>query len=113
MTATGIELIAAERERQITELGYTAEHDAEHDDEDLAFAAACYAAPVPIFLMKLEEGGDPDRAAGEVKWVEPWPIDWERDRRTYPLAKDLRLRQLAKAGALVAAEMDKLLAQED
>lgn len=109
---TGVELIADERERQINELGYTAAHDAAHDEEDLAFAAACYAAPVPIYLMRIEEGEDPDRSAGSVKWVEPWPLEWEREHRTYPVSKEARLRQLTKAGALIAAEMDKLLTQD-
>ncbi len=41
---TGVELIAAERQRQMTAEGWTHEHDDEHDDGSLATAAACYAA---------------------------------------------------------------------
>lgn len=40
---TGIELIAEERERQITKEGWTPEHDAEHKNGELANAAAVYA----------------------------------------------------------------------
>lgn len=40
---TGIELIAEERQRQITEEGWTPEHDINHTNGQLASAAACYA----------------------------------------------------------------------
>ena len=42
-TCTGVELIAQERERQIEKEGWTAEHDADHTEGQLAKAAACYA----------------------------------------------------------------------
>ena len=42
---TGIELIADERKRQIEVEGWTAEHDAEHYESELAYAAAVYANP--------------------------------------------------------------------
>ncbi len=40
---TGAEMIAAERERQVSEEGWTAEHDDEHIMGELAAGAACYA----------------------------------------------------------------------
>ena len=40
---TGIELIAAERNRQIEEEGWTAEHDDNHERMDLVYAAIAYA----------------------------------------------------------------------
>src|ERR1035437_10469018 len=40
---TGLELIADERARQITEEGFTTEHDKQHDNGQLAAAAASYA----------------------------------------------------------------------
>ena len=43
--ATGIELIAMERDRQKTAEGYTVEHDLDHQDDTLAMAAAVYAVP--------------------------------------------------------------------
>lgn len=44
-----LELVAKERTRQIVEKGYTAEHDDEHTDGEIADAAACYAATTHIF----------------------------------------------------------------
>lgn len=42
---TGIELIAAERKRQIEEEGFTIEHDTHQDCGELALAACYYALP--------------------------------------------------------------------
>ena len=53
----GIELIAAERQRQITEKGYTADHDEHHCDGELALAAVCYASPKRLYI-KTEYSGD-------------------------------------------------------
>ena len=41
--ATGIDLIRAERERQVAEEGFTAEHDAQHNLIALLKASECYA----------------------------------------------------------------------
>jgi hypothetical protein len=46
---TGIELIAEERKRQIEVEGWTAEHDDEHTDGELALAAVCYATPIKLY----------------------------------------------------------------
>lgn len=113
MTLTGTELIAAERERQIDQLGYTQEHDQEHVDSDLAFAAAVYAAPATIYLLRistdahLAEHGD----GGRVEWVEPWPLEWDRKPRA--VTNQERIDELTKAGALIAAELDRLIALQD
>lgn len=117
MTTTGAELIAAERERQLTELGYTLEHDSAHDDSDLAFAAACYAAPATIYLMmRVDDDGTEGRKGGTMRWVEPWP-GWDRTPRVVladrEAKREARVRELVKAGALIAAEIDRLQAQED
>lgn len=83
----GVELIAAERERQKAVEGWTEAHDDEHRFGELAEAAVCYAMP-----DKLELPGD------------VWPFDqgWWK-----PTPKD-RVRELVKAGALIAAEIDRL-----
>ncbi len=47
---TGIELIAQERQRQVSEEGWTAEHDDGHTDQELARAASCYANPWPTVI---------------------------------------------------------------
>lgn len=88
---TGIELIVAERKRQIKEEGWTAEHDEQHDDESLALAAIHYAMPHQYYCPLLDL----------------WPYSWDR---TWDKAGDDRIRDLTKAGALIAAEIDRLSA---
>lgn len=44
---TGIELIAQERERQISKEGWTPEHDAEHAENEQARLAALRAISIP------------------------------------------------------------------
>lgn len=82
----GIESIAAERRRQIEAEGWTPEHDDEHCVGELAAAAASYA------LARNEC----DSAL--VSW--PWAMKWwkPKDRRS----------NLVRAGALIAAEIDRL-----
>ena len=90
---TGIELIAAERERQVAVEGWTQEHDAEHAREELASAAACYAMP-------LKWRPFPVRHGGQAPLIWPWSPKWWKPGD--------RIRELAKAGALIAAEIDRL-----
>lgn len=96
---TGVEIIAAERMRQVSEEGWTEEHDDIHRDEELACAACYYAMP--------EEIGDREEIGVRVTPIfffpETWDLEWAK--RTTP--KD-RIRDLAKAGALIAAEIDRL-----
>ncbi len=95
---SGVELIAAERERQIEEEGWTAEHDdIEHEDGDLAMAGGLYA---------IEVGIDLDAPA-----TVP-PADWPGDPKWWKPSSD-PLRNLAKAGALIAAEMDRLMRMDE
>jgi hypothetical protein len=93
---TGIELIAAERKRQIEEEGWTAVHDDDYSPNgELSKAAMCYAMPPeerhPIFIIQ--------------HW--PWRLKW------YKPVKRSRIRELEKAGALIAAEIDRLLRKEE
>jgi len=112
---TGVELIVAERTRQIEKEGWSAEHDDEHGREELAQAAAVYAAPCQIFEMC----GDGGRT---LVLTDIWPFDDEWDKRThkYTGAYDIyrdewlkknkarRIKELTKAGALIAAEIDRI-----
>lgn len=110
---TGIDLIAAERMRQVKQEGWTPEHDDAHNDESLALAAICYAAPIPIFQCDKREGDE-----GCYVFVDPWPDSWGAgwDKRPYDHYKgertkptrEERIRMLVKAGALIAAEIDRL-----
>lgn len=89
---TGVERIAQERERQIKELGYSVEKDV--DDllyGDLAMAGACYALP-----EKYREHNPP----------KGWPFRWYCWK---PTPED-RIHELARAGALIAAEIDRIQA---
>lgn len=95
---TGSDLIAAERRRQIEAEGWTPEHDAEHTGDDLAYAAVAYATPRVDRDMRYDSQGEivPHR----------WP--WAR-KFWKPVPED-RVRELVKAGALIAAEIDRLQA---
>lgn len=98
---SGVDLIAAERTRQIEEEGWTPEHDAQHRGSALAWAAACYAAPVPIYRQ--------ERLAAGTSFLDPWPWRYGgQDKRNAAPTPDERLRELVKAGALIAAEIDRL-----
>ncbi|MGN6206039.1 hypothetical protein [Humibacter sp.] len=89
----GVSLIAAERERQISAEGWTPGHDDEHAREQMARAAACYALP-PEYRDVGRSDGTPFEWPWERKWWKPTPDD--------------RVRELVKAGALIAAEIDRL-----
>lgn len=83
-----IKAIAAERARQIEKEGWPPEHDDKYTNGELLEAAACYA---------LHNGGDVDDAPGA------WP--WSRDF----WKPTTRQRDLEKAGALIAAELDRVI----
>lgn len=93
----GADLIAAERRRQIEQEGWTPEHDdAEHGFDELARAAAWYALPARLRAMLAAHGVD----------VWPWGEDW---RKPGDGSLEGRIRELEKSGALIAAEIDRLL----
>lgn len=102
MTTTGADLIAAERERQVTEEGYTAEHDEGHAYQ-LAYAARVYAAQATV---NIAEGTSDAMPHGWARF-EGWP--WA-ERYWKPTGDPVR--DLVKAGALVAAAIDSLTAEE-
>lgn len=105
----GADMIAAERRRQIVEERFTADHDAGHADE-LARAAATYALPEAVRSNHVSaigwRGPVPPLRAGAT-WQErlwPWAGQWWK-----PTPED-RVRELTKAGALIAAAIDSLIA---
>ena len=100
---TGIELIAAERDRQLGLLGYGAEHDQGHEDDALAKAGAWYALDAKT-RAQIQLQNDPRFDAPN---LDIWP-DGVRFR-----GNPSRIRELQKAGALIAAEIDRLLARGD
>lgn len=96
-----IALIANERRRQHIEEGHTAENDDRYTDGQLAQAAALIAAPWPLV---------------NVQHREPWPAGIEDKRPGVDgdaipgalLPAKVRIALLAKAGALIAAEIARL-----
>ena len=94
---TGIELITEERQRQIEKEGWTPEHDAEHKEGELAKAAAYYA-------MTEETIDFIDNEWGNDMHLHIWPFELKWLKRT----PENRVRDLQKAGALIAAEIDRL-----
>lgn len=95
---TGVELIAAERKRQIEIEGFDHWHDDNaHEIGDLAMAGALYA-------IEAGQGYDPPTTIPPEGW--PWHAKWWK-----PSAN--QLRNLAKGGALIAAEMDRLMRMDE
>jgi len=84
--ATGVEMIAREREKQISIKGFSAEHDDKHTAGQLALVAAHYANPSDLPAMV--------------------PGDWDYHWATKGVRG--RIHDLAVAGALCAAEIDRL-----
>jgi hypothetical protein len=101
---TGIELIAEERQRQIEVEGWTAEHDDQHTDGELAAAAAVYA-DMANYHGDLPLMEDNSKTA---KVLIPRAFKWPFDSQWLKLTPDNRVRELVKAGALIAAEIDRL-----
>lgn len=89
----GAEMIAAERLRQVEDEKYDHQHDDLHPNGELARAAYAYVAVV-LNANRLED------IAGVI-----WP--W--DGRSFKPKPNDPIRNLTKAGALIAAEIDRLL----
>jgi len=109
---TGVQLIAAERLRQITQEGWSPEHDREHVYDQLAYAAICYADPHKR-MVKIPEGVEekkwPTVVQNGVEYAIMPPSLWPWGNEEWKPTPDDRVRELTKAGALIAAEIDRLL----
>lgn len=102
----GIELITEERQRQIEAEGFGSEHDSQYDGSELAWAACYYAMPCLIFKgcsCGSMYAVTPDRIFAETGWDSAWA-------KRQGFSGD-RVRDLVKAGALIAAEIDRLMAE--
>lgn len=110
----GVARIAAERERQLHVKRWSKTHDDDHTDHSLALAACAYATPHRLYRLHSCSGPD------GYSFVDCWPARWDDkyDHRPreggrllhadeVPVAR--RIRALEKAGALIAAEIDRLL----
>lgn len=94
---TGAETIAVERKRQVEQEGWTDEHDDEHTACELSMAAYGYIYWVVGQVNGLCRPEDWDRVPNGWPWDDAW----------FKPSSD-PVRNLAKAGALIAAEIDRL-----
>lgn len=95
---TGLVLIVEERMRQIEVEGWTAEHDATHQNGEMAMAAAIYAWPESYMAT-----GAPRCAIITKRELWPWNEKWYKRNQ-----QENKIADLVKAGALIAAEIDRL-----
>ncbi len=98
---TGLEAITAERIRQIEGEGFLPDHDDAHRNGELAQAAATYAYPEGegvTMLFQDFRGGVLFPASWDSSWWKPSRGEYFQGRK----------RELEKAGALIAAEWDRI-----
>jgi hypothetical protein len=91
---TGARLIQEERDRQRAVEKWTAEHDDQHSKGELAIAAAVLACKCTDAFVDCDKIG-----LGQFV-VDPWGLSTKH--------RGNRKRQLVIAGALIAAEIDRL-----
>lgn len=105
---SGLDQIAVERARQKHMEGWDYIHDEQHTKGEIALAAACYAAHAACVeaLDRLEELSEDERirvrmAQNFVHQMWPWAEHWFKPTHG-------ATRNLVKAGALIAAEIDRV-----
>lgn len=91
----GVARIGAERHRQISQLGFTPEHDAEHDPRELVAAGMCYL-----------------QNEGWIDYMHSVPQEWPWEDDAWDPSDDV-CRNLEKAGALIAAAIDRYVEESD
>lgn len=89
-----------ERHRQVCVEGYDPEHDDTHTQGEIAMAAVCYAMP-PDSRELLMSMVHPKGAL----WWWPWSASSYKPSAG---TKEGRLREIAKAGALLLAEYERI-----
>lgn len=92
---SALELIAVERNKQVTEKGFSEEMDKKYTDGQLSKLAVLYATP------------DSERIYGDMC---DFPVNYPNDfdlRYWKPSPCD-RIKELVKAGALIVAEIERL-----
>lgn len=93
---SGVDLIAAERVRQVEVKGFDAAHDDGHANGDIAIAAAA----LTLYTTDAEE---PVLAHRTEDYRNTWMAELVRSCKGKP-----DIRKLAIAGAMIAAEIDRL-----
>lgn len=94
---TGVELIAAERRRQVEQEGWTTKHDDSHCEGEMIEGARAYLSAAFLAEVGRTWHGDP-------------PPTWPWNQSSWKPSDD-PIRNLVKAGALIAAEIDRLQRQ--
>ena len=108
---TGIELIAEERQRQIDVEGYGEQHDLHHSPRELIQAADTYLESADLTLHSKEFCSSSTWHQTNLPFYRNeikrnWP--WEQE--SFKPTTDIR--DLVKAGALIAAAIDRLQTQK-
>lgn len=94
-------MIGEERARQVSVEGWTAAHDDGHSEGTIALAGAVYAQN---YAARRRGATQPIIPGVPTAW--PWCPSWWKPTPLDPV------KQLVKAGALIAAEIDRLLRVE-
>ena len=97
----GTMLIAIERNHQIKDEGYTTEHDDHNCSADMAVAGACY-------VLDMASKWSGQHATWQNHYEEEALLLWPCEKTQWNPTPDDPIRQLVKAGALIAAEIDRL-----
>ena len=93
MEIKSIELIKNERIRQIIKEGYSFDHDDQEYLQQLSYAAVVYAC----------------HSSARHSLLHLWPWDKEYFKPDKDNTIDGRIKELTKAGALICAEIDRLI----
>lgn len=102
----GVEIILRERKRQIEREHMTDAHDDCNQSEEMAIVAALYA--LPSGMREFGTVGEKFTVSCdlvEALWPPTWAAEWWKPAESF----GDRIRELSKAGALIAAEIDRLL----
>lgn len=92
---TGAEWIAHERARQQAQEGYDAAHDDKHTRGEIAQAADCYLSASIRLLLGLRP-------------LDATPMAWPFEPASWKSSANDPVDDLVKAGALIAAEIDRI-----
>ncbi|UZT80627.1 hypothetical protein OF113_11470 [Ectopseudomonas chengduensis] len=105
-TNPAVNRVLAERIRQIQEHGYDSDHDDDHACDEIAALATYYAMPPSARYWDATSTGY-GATLGEAILPEGWTAKpWDGEEAG-------RIRELVKAGALIVAELERLLRAEE
>lgn len=95
---SGVELIEAERQRQISKEGWSEKHDDGHKRMEMSQAAVAYTKAAVLLVLDIQ-------SVNEISMTRP--MDWPWGLKWWKPSTDPKIN-LVKAGALIAAEIDRL-----